>query len=243
MSNEKTNVLNKNMARLNGPITLYKYQGVNEYSINGLKDQKLWKADPFSFNDPFELRLMQLADDEIYGVRGLDKLRRENPGFTHLSDQELYYLAISGLQNEFYNLRVTCFTEKNNNLLMWAHYGASHSGFCLGFEIPEDNESLHKVNYQDDYPIIDLENVLNITGTAKILLNKSSHWSYENEWRMIFIEPTTNFTDYPGRFAEIILGSRISEKNEEQIRQILKKSNVKIKKAFLHPKKYELTIE
>jgi hypothetical protein len=90
---------------------------------------------------------------------------------------------------------------------------------------------------------IDLENIWHIEGLAKILLNKSSHWSYESEWRKIFIEPEDFLSDYPGTFTEIILGARISEEDEKVIREICSKSEILIKKAFLHPKRYELIIE
>ena len=47
-------------------MMLYKYQKLDHFTIDGLNGKKLWKSDPFSFNDPFELRLMQLSEDETY---------------------------------------------------------------------------------------------------------------------------------------------------------------------------------
>ena len=142
-------------------------------------------------------------------------------------------MAINNLQNDFYRLRVICFTEKNNDILMWAHYGGAHTGICLGFEVEDTNlEAIYKVHYNDEYPILDLENVLNVGGTAKILHNKSSHWSYEKEWRKMFIEPATFLCDYPGHFIEIILGARISENDENQIRQILAILTLILRKHF-----------
>lgn len=225
-------------------MRFYKFQRVNEYTIKGLQEKKLWKSDPVSFNDPFELRLMHLDEEEIYSVKGLSKIRQENADLSYLSDSELFYMVISELQNYLYRFRVISFTEKNDDILMWAHYGADHKGICLGFEVDDTNkEGLYKVNYSDDYPELNLENIWHIEGLAKILLNKSSHWSYEKEWRKIFIEPEEFSCDYPDRFSEIILGARISEENENRIREIYNKDSVNIRKAFLHPKRYELIIE
>ena len=200
--------------------------------------------DPISFNDPFELRLMHIDRENIYSVKGLDKIRQENPNLSYLSDGELFYMAISELQNYFYKFRIISFTEKNDDILMWAHYGTDHKGICLGFDIEDTNkEGLYKVNYSDDYPELNLENIWHIEGLAKILLNKSSHWAYEKEWRKIFIEPEDFLCDYPGNFTEIILGARISEEDETAIREIYSESNIQIKKAYLHPRRYELIIE
>src|SRR5712664_2095644 len=31
-----------------------------------------------------------------------------------------------------------CSSRNGDNLLMWSHYGASHTGICLGFDIEEN---------------------------------------------------------------------------------------------------------
>src|SRR5260370_34750674 len=33
---------------------------------------------------------------------------------------------------------ILCFSRNWDNLLLWSHYGASHTGICLGFDIPDD---------------------------------------------------------------------------------------------------------
>ncbi|HAY3550825.1 DUF2971 domain-containing protein [Elizabethkingia meningoseptica] len=41
---------------------------------------------------------------------------------------------IDGLTNKFLkNSYVSCFSETNNNILMWSHYASKHSGICLEF--------------------------------------------------------------------------------------------------------------
>ncbi len=125
---------------------------------------------------------MHFDEKDIYSVKGLDKIRQENPDFSYLSDVDLFYIAISELQNYFYRFRVISFTEKNDDLLMRAHYEADHKGICFGFNIEDTNkEGLYKVIYSDNYPVLYFESIWHREGLARILLNKSSHWAYEKE--------------------------------------------------------------
>lgn len=36
------------------------------------------------------------------------------------------------------NSSVACFSERNNNFLMWSHYAGGHTGICLEFEVDAD---------------------------------------------------------------------------------------------------------
>jgi hypothetical protein len=62
---------------------------------------------------------------------------------------------------------VLSLSEVPDNLLMWAHYTASHAGFVLGFD-PQD-------------PYFDRRRA----PTDDLFLTKSIHWSYEREWRVL----------------------------------------------------------
>jgi Protein of unknown function (DUF2971) len=85
-----------------------------------------------------------------------------------------------------------CLTEIPDSLLMWAHYGASHTGFVVGFDTSnsffhsprsEKDEFYHlrRVSYRATRPggaLLDLD-------SPEMFLCKSEHWSYENEWRIL----------------------------------------------------------
>lgn len=225
-------------------MILYKYQRINDRTIEDLKQKRLWKSYPQSFNDPFELRLMQLSE-EI----GLQKVKLENPKLGNRSDAEFLEL-IEDFQKYLYSVRVITFSEKKDDILMWAHYAGDHKGMCLGFEI-ESSETvgLFPVDYCDDYPKLNFDKLLEDDGIFKIMINKSTHWSYEKEWRKIFAtipgfpDPHPgDFCKYPGKLIEMILGARIREGDEILIKDILKNEDVSIKRATLHPNKYQLVI-
>ena len=44
------------------------------------------------------------------------------------------------------NCRIACFSEKNDDILMWAHYADSNKGICIKFEV--EDKYFVKVKYQ-----------------------------------------------------------------------------------------------
>jgi hypothetical protein len=71
---------------------------------------------------------------------------------------------------------------------MWGHYGNAHKGVCLGFDASYAPFSTAKpINYSSERPAIPLteSTLLNEAVSDSILLTKSPHWKYEEEWRSI----------------------------------------------------------
>jgi hypothetical protein len=99
------------------------------------------------------------------------------------SAQELY-------QKNF-GSAVLCLTAKKDNLLMWAHYAASHSGFVIEFDLDVKTFRrlgiLWKMMYVDNRPVLDYmdrtrnEFVSNIQGW----FSKGTSWAYEEEYRFL----------------------------------------------------------
>jgi hypothetical protein len=71
---------------------------------------------------------------------------------------------------------------------MWAHYASSHTGVCLGFDASFSPFAGAKpVRYSSERPSIPaLEPEKFTDGVAEsVLLRKSPHWKYEQEWRAV----------------------------------------------------------
>lgn len=112
-------------------------------------------------------------------------------------------------------MRVFCVSEERDNLLMWAHYAKDHTGVVFEFlSLPEQDNPLsvaRKVKYVPSPPPFFTEsewvaNILSLsrfdikTLNRRYVYYKSSHWSYEKEWRVwypIIPAPTTDYTDNP----------------------------------------------
>ena len=82
---------------------------------------------------------------------------------------------------------ILCFSRNWDNLLLWSHYGDSHKGVCLGFDIPVGDPGS---NYDTD--VLYQPNLLQIRGPEdvtedlanRLLRTKHESWSYEQEVRM-----------------------------------------------------------
>lgn len=153
------------------------------------------------------------------------KLRDISLGHSH-------EVALDGLwesvKKKIGELGVFCLSEAPDNPLLWAHYADEHRGFCIEFERSELNilgndKHTFPVRYSKTYPNISMSNLfvttsseqkvsdeetLDQTYIGSVLLTKSEHWSYENEWRMIGVGNNI-LTHYPGRILSIIFGLRM----------------------------------
>lgn len=130
--------------------------------------------------------------------------------FTEISDElneaianvktELENVIIPKIKEMRSKARITCFSRKNDSILMWSHYADSHTGVC--FEIDEERSIFKKVDYSSKRVNINLYEVVsralaydflneeisysdikfsNIM--LKPLFTKSLEWSYEDEVR------------------------------------------------------------
>lgn len=155
---------------------------------------------------------------------------------------------------------VTCFSERYNSPLMWAHYakndnGKSHAGVCLGFDVglkplsfdflesllmPEGVSSNSillggKVRYNNTPEKINFfeheEEAI-----EHVVMNKAEDWGYEKEWR---IYSTTYFglVHFPkSSLNRIIFGLKISEYDQQRIiKAVLGKDYKKAKFSRIQP--------
>lgn len=156
-------------------------------------------------------------------------------------------------------------SEKNDSLLMWAHYACSHSGFVL--EIKSDHRALdqsqaysgfigspQKVVYTNERPVIQVykpkvnSKLALLQMVRNFFLTKSEEWSYEKEWRIILpVNQQIHLISFPPDcITSIILGSRISAAHRQQIKDLLNSSSylshIKIKQAIIDPQKFQVNI-
>jgi hypothetical protein len=89
-------------------------------------------------------------------------------------------------------LGVLSLCEVPDSLLMWAHYGVSHTGFVLELDpthpyfnarrtTQDEFGHLRQVCYRDVRPSA---NLVDLDGPEMFLV-KSNEWSYEREWRVL----------------------------------------------------------
>lgn len=133
--------------------------------------------------------------------------------------------------------RVFCVSEVKDSLLMWAHYAKDHTGCVFEFwSLPNEDNALSVarcVDYVETPPPFYSEDewLDDFVGIKKLDLNrlnrryayvKSSHWSYEREWRVWYplAEGSGEFDEVPIRSSELramYIGCRASDPFREEL--------------------------
>lgn len=169
----------------NPSFKLYRYMPPNYFNIRNIETQTIHLSANGDMNDVYE---------------GIVKEYNESnyKKFQQLSDMSY----------------MTCFSEANDNILMWSHYAKAHTGFCVEYDLKllkDDNykitEHLLPVIYDDNLLIdrdIDwmIENHKELKEAIRdgnmydgyeqavdvlpLFLVKSKKWKYEKEWRIIY---------------------------------------------------------
>jgi hypothetical protein len=247
-----------NMNTWNIPTTLWKYMSLGQYLESMIDNNTLWFSSPKDFNDPydcnFECARKQFTIDEIRAFWNKQKKNEEIPNHTAkeiiqqwANNPNDFYEAIYGsFLNAIQDCGVCCFSSEFNHPLMWAHYTRNHFGVCIGFDTQKllsNFEMVSKVKYDDEFPKINILDDLNIA--AKQLVNaKSSHWSYENEIRILGPQRGT----YPfnkNAMSEVIFGLRTTEEDMIALmdRIYLKGYRPTFKKMRMMKDKYQLVYD
>ncbi len=249
------------------PKKLYKYQSYNDHSLENLKNQQLWFSKPFRFNDPFDCKInfdLTKTTDENWKIlfdqyKDLSKednteeaeafadlyFTNNQPNDEFKSNAAITLKQIFGLSldSEFQPRGVACFSESQNNILMWSHYANAHSGFCLEFDTSLDPFQLARpVNYSTAWPSLNLSD-----GRTEIMWDlvttKHIGWSYEKEWRLFYIEGDKKVRFNPSSLTGIYLGCAMSNESKETIRSILQDFSVRIYESKISNSEFRLEFQ
>ena len=253
---EKGKIVNKTDS--NPPNYLYKYQSFNdEYALKNFIEHQFYFSNPIKFNDPFDFNsnfiiidrtegnlkvafdiIRKGMQDQLVNKFNADKFdnifltnRRPNRNF----EDFLTNKGNEGIQNKSYGrMGVICFSECNENILMWSHYSQSHKGFCLEFDtryvpfhpsyIPFEM-TLIKVDYTESYPSLSLSEINKNEGyfhpIKPLAKTKWKDWSYEKEWRLLSWNGSCLYTYDLSSLSAIYLGYKILPDDELRIRTII----------------------
>lgn len=239
-------VINLRVELMSKPEIIYKYQSFNYESLKNLKAQSLYFSSPLKFNDPYDCAIYagvkELSDIEINSIRDAYTNKEDVPQqvkdqFKSANNRNLRLLLVKiaeGLitnhRDEFLKNRgVTCFSERNDDLLMWSHYGGRYKGFCLAFSTEfEPFNKMKKVEYQVNMPKLDLMPMLindDYEQIMQLFCIKSDSWSYEKEWRCLHKVAGTLFGYETKSLKAIHFGPDIESENLEIICLILRGQN------------------
>ena len=202
----------KNDDRYNINKTLFNYTKINKDTIKNILNEEIWLSNTKLFNDPVDPSIKRKNKNNIYNDL-LDKIK------------------------------VGCLTSKNNNTLMWSHYADKHRGICIEYNISkifiDKNSSIRKVNYNKNmayeekidyikrFSDIQIDDK-NITTLLELFCIKSKEWEYEDEYRILYYDSTSNSNGITIKLPikNIYFGTETSEEDKKLIYDIIKNINM-----------------
>ncbi|MDO6802637.1 DUF2971 domain-containing protein [Wenyingzhuangia sp. 1_MG-2023] len=166
-----------------------------------LKDRTIRFSTPLSFNDPFDCH-SELIDvsyefnEEKYKdqqLLGFDEI--ENVVYNILMKKN-HEIGYSFIKNSIRNsLRISCFSNCCDEILMWSHYANKHTGICVGYDVekhnggffvrveyPKDDKFESKPFIYGDFLVKDKNEI----AIKQLIKYKSQKWKYEKEIRWAF---------------------------------------------------------
>lgn len=232
------------------PLRLYKYESVTTRTLQNIKGQILYFGSPLSFNDPYDCALTpnikSPTDEETEAVRAAylsqeritDQARREFKTKTTQELREILLRAAHGAIKQatdafLQNRGVTCFSEKNDDLLMWSHYGGRYRGICLEFDTKiEPFSKVKPVKYLSTLPQLDVASILlnkDFDHVVELFCTKSKPWCYENEWRALHNVAGTQYVYPVEALKGIYFGPDIDKESLEIVCLVLAGQNENVR--------------
>ena len=245
------------------PNSLFKYRGFDknrlgsepyEWDRSIIVGCSLWAASPVAFNDPFD----------CYPVIDFEGTREEKlawaegvaPGngvpickavemMEHALSDPVTRAQMLDWRKNIEGVGVLSLTERPDNMLMWAHYADSHSGYCLELDATIQPMSLaYRVRYAEARPVFRLFDPNRIDIIERSLLHKADFWCYEREWRMVRPDNVGPIAFPPVGLKSIILGAGIASQDETALRALAAERDIPVmlKRAKLDERNYRVEI-
>ena len=224
----------------------------------------MWYSAPINFNDVFDC---DIAIDEKKVFEEALKLfpdkRGVRPGSKIWKDfRKTMKQQLKDLQSKIVELRnttgVSCLTEADDSLLMWAHYANNHRGICVEYDLMEINSVLNftaiPVVYSKERSCFNFFDPSSIEkDTLKLfihsLTSKSPEWDYEKEWRIIRDKAACSFhwnADKKGALLDMIqprsitLGCMAQPEYEQEIKKYCSSNGINLYKMEKDITQYKL---
>ena len=228
------------------PKTIFKYEGFTIQSLLNLKKNSVYFGSPNNFNDPYDCAIKaSIAKPTQEEMQRVIEYYLSDPDVsTHMKNnlkrlplQELKKQMVNAATNALKDARekflstngVICFSIRNDDLLMWSHYGGQYKGFCLEFRTEhEPFNKLRDVQYVPDMPILHIDTVIvdkNYDQLLDLYCTKYDVWNYEKEWRGFHENAGTLFSYKPEALKAVYFGPDIERQALEIVCLILEGQN------------------
>ena len=215
------------------PDKLFKYRSLAgdnfRYTQEIFTRNELHCSSLRAFNDPFEGRFAL-----VMPPHAPESLRMHQRWLNDMSNMIVQDSAA-----------VCAFSEKRDDIVMWAHYADSHHGICLEFSPPRYGKmrrDLYDVRYISSFKEVqegtysDTDALMRLVCTAK-----SKHWEYESEWRVVSTTPGP-YKFHSRALTGVILGCRVSGEHEQWVKAWISKRKPRPRLYRASPSPDQLTL-
>ena len=141
---------------------IFRYRSVNECNLNALENNRLYFSTPENFNDPYDNLLYVNLEEiccNIWGnlcigmdsyIEKISKTHSVEAFITHEfwngTNQQLIVnehlnnvcMCVDHIKKSIrHNVKIICFSEVYDSILMWSHYANNHQGYILVYDIDD----------------------------------------------------------------------------------------------------------
>ena len=187
------------------PKHIYRYQPDSENRRKSLANDKVWLCSPDQYNDPYdcEFRVSDASVETAAHKRLAASFKAANQQMLAVGcskASELVQNALSKIRGWRQLVKVCCFSEDPNSMLMWGHYAGNHRGFCIEYDLEDPKADQFRTKL---YPVVYSDKLYDLTPWAESLVNgslafnpelptlglihKFNGWEYEREWRVLSV--------------------------------------------------------
>ena len=173
--------------------------GYSNYLVNSLREYLFMVSVPVEYHDLIVFLSYCSEDNYKYFSCDLEfstdlahslELERNYVGFDKRIEDAESKEDVSEAFREMVSryFHMSCFSRKNDNSLMWAHYGNNHKGFCIEFDADLIKKHVSKYAYLDKVVYTaERRNIsLGDDYIFDLFFEKDSRWAYEQEYRLVF---------------------------------------------------------
>lgn len=265
------------------PKRLFKYRGLDEYTLKSLTDDYVYLGSVRKLNDPYECSYSvqpsemlrkwfalpsfksgfsqhfgrDISDDAVNEI-----VNAPNPHecYTNVCRRIGINITLPSIADMYANIsepwrdiiKVSCFSERNDSLLMWSHYANHHRGICVEYDFqpyPNLCREIQPVYYTNN--LYDVTNTIfsdiSRDGFTMALyissLTKALDWAYEQEWRLIGTPSHSDLWKVPTPTA-IYLGVQFDlndQLTKDSITKIAQSKDIPLIKMQRHLLEYTVT--
>ncbi|MBU3821313.1 DUF2971 domain-containing protein [Flavobacteriaceae bacterium XHP0103] len=225
-------------------MLLYKYRSGNKEvfkrDLFALEHNYFWGSSIEKLNDPCEG--LVTSDGFLKQSNSLELFfgKKVKDDFINLKTALEDVIAVNK------KIGVYSLSKNYTDELLWAHYGDSHQGYCIEYDLQNLELGYRNkiysfpVKYSNKPPDIDFRDI-NSSNTKiieKIIGFKSKRWEYEQEYRIIS-DFSGEFFYHPNSIKSIYFGIRMEDSKKEEMINTLKGRGIKFYQMCQLEKSYK----